>query len=146
MDDIPRYWVKLFGEKNAKVHVSKDVVSKLAGLNPNVLDDRVKFARYLGIQKSGMERLSEMTSSGQIAMVSDDDEDAEDDEGRPLPKNKLKWCDAHPDLQVLGAENLRNIYLRWSSGDSTLLSFKLITNKRLLYMDLNCLLSHVNTR
>ena len=133
-------WRFVFGDM-ADV-LSRTHVAKFSGLSPKINDDRVTFARALGIQASGLERLNDVFGSlDQVDLISDDDSDGEDDSGKKKPIKK-KWRQPMSGLELSIAARGK-IYLRWLEHDRRLLNFPLVTQKRLVYKDLNVLLAHV---
>jgi hypothetical protein len=118
-------------------------VSKFAGLSPRIEEDQIKFARALGIESKGRARLHDITGSmDQIELLSDDDSEGEEDDGRKVSQKNKKWKTPMTGLQLSIAARGK-IYLTWLNKDRRLVSFPLITGKRQVYMELNCILAHV---
>ena len=137
--DIASGWESIFEEDVDSL--SKSHIMKLAGLSPKIERDRAVFARAMGMRPNGQERVEEMI--GGVEMLSDDDSGAEDDSGRLLAKKNRKWREPMKGLETFSLPARAGFYLKWVEQGRVLLNFPLITNKRAVYSDLNCLLAHV---
>jgi hypothetical protein len=126
------------------VSLSKSHITKLAGLNPNIDRDRMVFARAMGMRPKGRERVDELIGGvKELGTLSGDDSAAEDDNGRLVGKKDKKWREPMKGLDQFSQATRSAFYLRWVGKGRALLNFPLITNKRAIYADLNCLLAHV---
>lgn len=139
--EIAEGWNEVFGLGKA-AKLAKAHCVRFAGLSPHIEQDRISFARALGIAPAGMERLQYL-GSGAVWEISDDDTDEEDEEGRKLAAKNRKWRKVMKDLPPWSIHERGEIYLRWLQYSRTLLTFPLVTGKRQAYLDLNCFLAHV---
>jgi hypothetical protein len=144
MMEMAPNWVRIFGQVNV-LKLTKVHCSKLAGLNPNIDDDKVIFGRALGMTKRGVlsvfeemhDKIMEKNAVGYI--VNEPDMPSEKDD---CDVADAIWHTPMKDLGFLSKSGRVNIYLRWREGQP-LLTFPLITQKRVVYLDLNCFMCHV---
>ena len=143
MGQISAQWKTVFLEHCDLL--TKAHVTKFSGLNPSISADYQIFARALGITPAGQDYIEEKASEESdpdyfLDGLSDDQETEENGE----TKGEKKWRNPMKGLEDLTIDVRANIYLRWLEQQRTLLTFPLVTQKRAIYLDLNCLLCHVN--
>jgi len=114
---------------------------KLAGLSPSIERDKMIFAQKMGMRPKGKEIVERMTGGRSALQELSDNGLAEDDRG-PL----AKWREPMKGLERLELAERLGCYLNWLEYGRTLLNFPLITNKRTVYSELNCLLAHVQAK
>lgn len=133
-------WTKVFPK--AKV-LNQFHVKKFAGLNPDHLEDRVRFGKHLGMKKGLVEMLSELTQAD-IDAISGDDSAAEDDAGRPTKARK--FGPVLDDFPIQEPDERVACFNEWVRLGRTLLSLPTITDQRGVLQDLNVMLCHVRKR
>jgi len=136
-------WRHVFGEDSCK-DISVRMAKKFSGLDPRNENDRRKFGSHLGILPNGMAKIEECL--GDVSKFGALSEDEWETAGQGNKKNR-KWGEIKDmEVKTLVGEkhiNRARVFYRWLELGRALLTFPLITNKRGVYEDLNCILSHV---
>jgi hypothetical protein len=149
-------WCQVFGKDLCNL-ISVRMAKKFSGLDPRNQGDRRRFGSHLGILQSGTKRIEEcMGDISKLDSLSDEEEEYgwEGTEVTPDRKRKKtsgmkanRWCEIKDsEVKTIIGERYTNrakVYYRWSELGRALLTFPLITSKRGVYEDLNCILSHV---